>query len=751
MLLALALLLVQEGAVQGTVRSDPSGEPLPHAAVVVPELDRRVSADSRGFYVLAGLPAGSHRLRVVAMGHDTASFTAVVPQGGTVRMDLRVPVRGVALDVVEVRTDVQHPASRTGPGSVLMDRAEIKAQPALAEADAFRAVQALPSVAAVSDFSSAPYLRGSPQDHVVLTLDGAPLINPYHVAGLFSAIDPEAIAGVEVIAGALPADQPDRLSGAIHITTREGGRDRFRTTGGVGLVSSRVGVDGPLPGGGGSMLLSVRRTYLDAAVTGARALGLTRESFPYAFTDAHLKLTHDVGEAGTLSVSGYVNDERLRMPSAWASENVGWGWGSRAASVRFRRPLAERWLLDARLGTTSFSALLESRDWGRPLARSDMDNTVAGLEAARYGGTHRTTAGVAAELHRLDHDVTGTGADETGLVLPALQRDERVRSLAVFLNDEWTPGPRFGARAGLRILHVLDGATVVMPRVGARVGLRDDLALTFGAGRYAQTVRSLRDEESYVASLFAYDLLVAAPAAAPATSWDVVVGAEWTGARTALRVEAFGRGIDGMIMPPLADDPRDTPALVASDSIVGSGSARGVEVLLRHQGGRGSLMVAYTLAHAAREVDGTRYTPRFNRRHTLDATGTLRLGERGQGNARLAVSSGQPFTPLLSQHGGYRYDPNTGMWQPGQSPLVYGAHNSERLPAYLRLDLGIRRTYHRRLFGGEGAVTPYFQVLNAIGTRNVLWASPAQQSGRPVLEYGPQLPTLPTLGVEWRF
>jgi hypothetical protein len=751
MLFALLLLLAQEGTVQGTVRSHPSGEPLPHAAVVVPALDRRVAADARGYYVLADLPAGTHRLTVVALGHDTASFAATVPEGGTLRMDLRVPIRALTLDVVEVRTEVQHPASRTGPGSVLLDRTEIKAQPALAEADVFRAVQALPAIAAVSDFSSAPYLRGSAQDHVVLTLDGAPLINPYHLAGLFSAIDPEAIAGVEVIAGALPASEPDRLGGAIHITTREGGRDRFRTTGGVGMVSSRIGIDGPLPGRNGSMLLSVRRTYVDAAAGAARTLGLTDHRFPYAFVDTHLKLTHDVGADGTLSVSGYLNDERFRMPTDWASEDVTWGWGSRAGSVRYRTPFADRWLVDARAGMTAFSALLESWDRGFPLARSEMSSGIAAVEVARYAARHRLTGGIAAEMHRLDHDVTVTGAGETGLVLPAILRDDLVRSVAFFVSDEWTPEPRLGARAGVRVLHVLDGATVVMPRLGARMGVRDGVALTLGGGRYAQTVRSLRDEESFVAGLFAYDLLVGAPPERPATSWDAVLGAEWTGAATALRVEAFTRAFDGMVMPPLADDPLRTPALVASDSIVGSGTARGVEALLRHQGGRGSLMVAYTLAYSTREVEGMRYTPRFNRRHTADATGTLRLGATGQGSARLAVASGQPFTPLVARHGAFYWHPTTGQWHPGPAPMVYGPHNSQRLPSYLRLDLGVRKTYRRRFLGQDGGITPYFQVLNAIGTRNVLWASPAHQGGEPVLEYGPQLPTLPTLGFEWRF
>lgn len=208
-------------------------------------------------------------------------------------------------------------------------------------------------------------MRGGSSDQTLITLDGIPVFNPYHLGGIFSAIDPDAVATVDVHPGGLPASLGDRLSGAVEIWTREGGKDRIRGQGGVSLISTRAGVDGPLAGG--TFLLSLRRTYLDLLTGVADLAGWLERPLPYHFTDAHLKLTRPVGSTGALTGSFYLDTEQLtnRDPtsvSSSPSDRDHFGWGSRVFSLGHRRTLGGSLLLETKAGFSSFRGEAEFFD-----------------------------------------------------------------------------------------------------------------------------------------------------------------------------------------------------------------------------------------------------------------------------------------------------------------------------------------------------------------------------------------------------
>jgi hypothetical protein len=759
LILATLLLVLQgtTGTVHGTVRAHPSGEPLPHATVEVAALNRRAVADARGYYVIAGLPDGAHRVRALAVGHDSASAVATLAGGGSVRLDLSLRSRPLVLEAVEVAAETPRPGlDAAGPAATHIDAATIKALPSVGEPDAFRAIQTLPAVAAASDFSTALYLRGGTPDQALVTLDGVPLFNPYHLGGLFSAVDPDALATVDVLPGALPARVGDRLSGAVQMHTRDGGRDRWRSNGGISLISSRITLDGPLPRETGTMLLSVRRTYLDAAAELARGVGLIETQFPFAFTDAHLKLSSPAGGAAQWSISGYLNDEGFETPESWTDDDddLTWGWGTRAASARYRRTLGGRWLVDARAGASDFAGELTieatpDTPRERPLY-SSMRNLMAAVEATRYTEAHRISAGVEVNAYRFAHDVFRGSEGDLARLLPHIDRVDHSNSVALHLTDEWRASERLSGRLGMRVLSVVDGATLLLPRAAARYGITENLALTAGAGRYAQTLRSLRDEESLFTAIFAFDLLVAAPPERPSTSEDATLGIEWATASTTVRADLYARRLSGLTIGVPRGDPMDTPLLVASDSLTGSGMARGIEVYATHRRGRRTFALSYSFSTTSRTAYGETFTPRFHRPHSLDLSMISPLGRRGQFSARFQWASGQGFTPAVGQTPKLAYDPVTGQWHHAGILTVYGEHNSATLPAYRRLDLSVKRSFHPRFTRG-GTLTPYFQIVNAVGERNVLFATPQWGENGPEIEYGPQLPAIPTFGVEWTF
>ncbi len=748
--------------INGTVRVEGSREPVPYAVVQIPELRRSTVADERGYFALPSIPAGSYTVRATAPGFLPRERRVQVSSEGTTAVEFTLPQRAVALDPIEVRGRASEPAAAVGPGPARLDASVVELVPALAEADVLRTLQTLPSVQASSDFSSALYVRGGSPDQNLILLDGAPLFNPFHLGGVFAAVDPDAIATMDVYAGAFPARLGGRLSSIVELWTRDGGRDRIRSQGSVGLISARASVDGPLPGGDGSFLLSARRTYLDLFTDAAAAVGLIEKPLPYGFTDAHLKLTHDVGKLGRVSASFYTDDEELLDYAERPGERDDrFAWGSRAASLHYRQPIGGSLLATFRAAYSSFGSTVDFFEGAGAAEFRTIDSdaklrdVLAAAELTWYRRTHEVRAGIQADWYRFDYDVRREPVGFFAELFPEFRRTDRLQTTEAFLEDEWRPTDALGLRVGVRVLHAGEVGTEVLPRIGARYALTPQLALTVGAGRYAQALHSLRDEESLAASYLAYDLLVAANRELGlATGEDLVLGAEWANAGTSVRVDGYAKRLHNLALPPLPSEPFEAPVLVADGFRAGEGSAQGLELLARHETGWGGIQASYALSSADREVAGERFTPRFHRRHVLDALAFRTLGERGRLTARLVLGSGQPYTPVVGAFQPLEYDPAQGAFtRDFRGSFLLGEPNSERLPGYWRLDVGARRSYTRRWFGRPTTITPFAQIVNVLNTRNVLIAEPTffGETGGNELEFQPQLPFLPTFGVEWKF
>ena len=775
-LAAIIAALLPAATVRGTVHAEGSREPVAYATVRLVEPRRAARTDERGLFVVPDVPRGSWRVTITAAGYQPRDTVLVVPATGTLEVSIALRAAAIALPGIEARgRQESRAASTAGPGATRIEAREIDAAPALAEADVLRTVQLLPSVAAASDFSSALYVRGGSPDQTLVMLDGTPLFNPYHLGGLFGAIDPDAVAAVDVLPGAFPARVGDRLSGIIDIQTRDGGRDRVRGFGGTSLISSRAGVEGPLPGGRGSYLVSARRTYLDLFTKAAYGAGLIDATLPYAFTDAHLKLTHDVGTLGRLSVATYLDEEGLGMPkerprageppSTGPRDDINFGWGSRVGSLRFRRPLGPNLVAELRGAVSTFHGdfnVAEARyaGEGRPDtlaktlgARMRMRDVMAGADLTWHAREHRLRGGVQWDAYRFFHDVAeradGAGPFFTG----SFRREETPATVAAYVEDEWQPNPLLRVRGGVRVLAAGERGTEILPRIGAQYTLTPSLTLTLGGGRSAQVIQSLRSEESLGASVMAYDFLAAVPTGTGlSTATDLVGGAEWVRGTTSVRVDAFAKRLNDVPLPQLPGEITEAPIIVNEGFLAATGNARGVELLARHARGRALYSLAYALNDVRMRVAGEEYTPRFERRHTMDAVALLPWGRRGEVSARLALASGQPYTPPAGYGYAVRYDPLTGRYMDWGATVLLDEHNSGRLPGYFRLDVGVRRTYEPRLFGRRTTLTPFLQIVNVLNTPNVLAGLPRLYGeAGPQIEYAPQLPIIPTIGLEWKF
>lgn len=761
--LALALitsLSTPESTIQGTVRASGSLEPIPSATVAMPELRRSVATDQKGYFVLSGIPRGQWKIEASAPGYAGHGLTLVSNGTGVVRLDLELELRPIVLRPVEVTIEAGAASADllrgAGPQPARLAGHGLKLVPGLAEADVLRALQVLPSIAAISDYSSALYVRGGSADQNLIALDGVPLFNPYHLGGIFSAIGSDAVSSVDVWPGAFPAHGGDRLSSLVNIHTRDGGRDQVRTSGAIGLISTHLTVDGPLPGRDGAFVFTGRRTYLDAVAAAAYRFGMIPDPIPYGFSDAYVKATHAVGAHGSLTLSAYADLEGMTFyePGIDTTE-FDLDWGSRMLALTYRRPIAGTLLLEGRAAYSGFSGsfneLERAPDTSRIAVRTRARDLLVGGNLTWFGSTHTLRTGLQFDGYMLGHALDTLFSGERDR-FPLVDRKDRSRTIAAYVEDEWAPAEQFRLRAGLRLLDAGRLGRAWMPRVGVTWQATPSLGLSAGAGRYAQVIRTLRNDESAFSSFIAYDLLAAQPSEVGlARAEDVVVGIAWNSATSRLRAEAYTRRLGNLILPLETVDPIEGPFFIAEPHREANGSTHGLEVMLSRRFGRAQLGLSYALTRAERSAGGETFPPRFERRHLLDASATLPFGRTGVLSTRFALGSGQPYTPVLGVKQVTRYDPVTGKWwAPTHAAPIGGEHNSARLPGYLRLDLAARKGFAKRWFGQEGTLTPYVQILNLLNTRNTLIAD-AVVSPRFELQYWPQLPILPTFGLEWRF
>ena len=518
----------------GIVRDGTSLEPIAFATVAVSQAGSAARStaeftDRFGAFAIPNAPAGSVRVKASAFGY--AEWAREYDEFPADPVEILLAPAPIALDPLGVEA-----AGRAGDpislsrDAFVVDPVMIRAIPPVVETDVLRAVAMSPSASAPSDFVSVPYVRGGTSDGTPVMLDGVRLFNPFHLGGFFSAVNPEAVDHAVLLpSSGAGAQHIGSLSGAIEIATRDGARDRHRVAGAVGLVSSRLSVEGPI-GGGTSYLMDGRVTYVPVLTR------LAGSRFPYSFFDFHTKITHDFGGFRRLSVTGYGNSEGVRYENHWNGRSGESGWGNTAVAAHYRDRLGDRAFLDFTIGRSRFvNDLLEVGD----LDRSVPDTVIAGggymtedradFRATWHLARGTLTAGGQAIRFEGDHNYLHGELDEVLdfiNVLRPLKLRARQRRIGVFANLDMPLGRPWRSRTGVRLDRFSGVASTLAPfaelgYAGARWEARISLARSY------QSLASLRNEESLGASLIAYDLM--APVGHGPVPRNTEISAGWEG------------------------------------------------------------------------------------------------------------------------------------------------------------------------------------------------------------------------------
>jgi hypothetical protein len=727
-----------------------TGEPLPRAVVSSADGRRAAVADDDGRFVIGGVSAGLQTLRARALGYRSLERRVAVRAGDTVEVVLALtPVpRTLGAVRTEERAADRDAFERTPDvGSFTLAGSAVASVPAVGEADVLRSVQLLAGVTARNDFTAGYNVRGGESDQNLVLLDGIPVYNPFHLGGLFGTFLDETVADVNLLTGGFPAQYGGRLSSVLDVRTATEARQGVHGQIGVSLLTSSLSLGGATPDARGSWNVAVRRTYADAVI-GA----LTDRSLPYHFQDAQLRGRYELRNGGSLSFTGYVGQDVLDGDFAQFGDSTetsggafAFTWGNALGGLAYEQSFDAGLLGDSaevvqRASITSFATALDLGDGSVTFDNRITEARLAG-SLAGFRGDHALRLGYELSAHRIAYDVA---SEETETELFALR--QRPTALSLYVDELWRPNARVVARLGVRGEAVSGtGWAGLSPRASVRVFVTPDLAITAAAGRYAQWLHALRNEDTPVR---VFDFWVASDDLAPvATATHAVLGAErWWGNRRFVRVEGYGKRYSNVLQP----DETDDPAVRGDEFSPIRGHSYGVDVLLRQvDGPRFGGWLAYGYSVSAREPvsRGDAYWPAQDRRHNLNVVASYHTGARYQLSGRFGYGSGTPYTNIVGQIVRRTYDGPRNGWDTGvtERPLesIGGQRNAMRYPPFHRLDLGVSRAFTR----GTVTYTPTVQLINAYNRRNTFTYAFDYSGNPPTRRAISQFPFLPSVGL----
>lgn len=723
--------------VVGTVRSAGDSSVLDGVRIVAPDLALAATSGVDGFFRLAAVPRTGVALTFARIG-VAADTVWLDPNVDT----LNVYLRPLAVELEPFRAEARLEARQrfeqlVQPSVVNITREALVQLPSFGEADVLRAVQLMPGTIATNDYTVGFNVRGGEPDQNLTQLDGITIFNPTHLGGLFSTFDADAVEKIDFITGAFPAEYGGRLSSVLDVGMRRGRSDRLGVRGQVSVISSKLLVEGPIPGTPATLMVAGRRTYADKLIS-----ALSNETMPYYFADLVSKLSMPVG-TGVVSTTAYWGRDVISWP--WIDPEPGRpgidleaDWGNRLLGVSWRNSFGDRELrVDASYTGFSIAFGLEPSIFN---ARNEVRLLSARATAALSpGSTHDIRAGGGIEDYRMTYHV---GSESFGAVLFAAEYEPRIWS--AFLDDQWRAFPWLSLRPGVRVEYV-DAARAVnwAPRIGIKSFLTENFALTGSVGRYHQAIHSLRDQNI---SWNVFDFWIGADSATPVARSDhLVFGFEsWFGEAVSLKVEAYGKTFDDIVDINLREDPR-----VTGDEIVPVyGDARGGDLLLQKHSGGLTGWISYGLAKVTRNAHGQEFPAVHDRRHTLNIVLQTRGPLGSDMSLRWGYGSPLPFTPFVGEwYHRYYYATGHSLDDYEREPIASPVLNSARYPYYSRFDVSFR--WELRKWGG--ILRPYLQLVNATNHKNVFVYTFNYSTVPATRSSVSQLPLLPTIGLEFEF
>lgn len=748
----------QKVTISGYVTEKKSGETIPGAVVYVPAVNAGTATNTFGFFSLT-IPAQTADILVSTVGYAPATIhlAAIADTSLSIQLESASELKEVV--VSGKKSAVQY---RTLMSSIDLPVETIKSLPAfLGEVDVMKAIQLLPGVQAGSEGSSGIYVRGGSPDQNLILLDGVPVYNSSHLFGFFSVFNADALKSVEVIKGGFPARYGGRLSSVIDVNMKEGNKQKFHCEGGVGLIASRLTLEGPIRKDKSSFMISGRRTYYDIL---AQPFMRGPVKAGYYFYDMNSKVNFKLSERDRLYVSGYFGNDkfyaRQRNNGLAGSElsstlNTNIRWGNVTSVARWNHEYSNRLFgnLTAYYSQYNFNVFSRMQNRFANINEEYLLKYVSGIndKAIKYdfdfvpSPTHSLKSGVGYVYHTYK-----PGAMQTRTAFNSTVEDTTIGTSALsagetdmYIEDDIKCSSRLRANIGLHATAFAVRGKLypsLQPRVGARYLLSDKVSLKASFVQMNQFIHLLSNSSIGLPT----DLWVPVTDKVPAQkSYQGAVGAAWGVAEgVELTVEGYYKTMDNVIEYKEGASFFNSATGWEDKVEVGKGKSYGAEFFLQKRKGKFTGMLGYTLSRTTRRFeylnDGKEFPYRYDRRHDLKVAAVYAPTKKFEISADWVYGTGNAITLPV----GYYTGEDNSLQQ------VYSSRNGFRMPPYHRADISMK--FKKATKRGESAwVVSAYNVYNRMNPFYVY--SSTNASGNVVFKQMSLFPIIPSISYQFKF
>ncbi len=711
--LCLPILLFSQKSftISGYVKDSLNGETLIGSTVSAQSRKNAISSNQYGFYSLS-LPAGNYVIICTNVGYQPKAFQ--VDLSNDIRYNIELLPKDKASEEIVIyskRRDGN--VSNAQMGKLDLSIEQIKSLPSfLGEVDVLKTIQLLPGVRNAGEGSAGIYVRGGGPDQNLIMLDDAVVYNTGHLFGFFSIFNADAIKSTSLIKGGMPAQYGGRLSSVLDISMKEGNDKKFEVDGGLGLIASRISIQGPVKKERSSFIVSARRTYVDVLAKPFFAETSPFKGSGYYFYDLNAKINYKFSEKDRIYLSGYFGKDKFDYVNARQSLNVTVPWGNATGTFRWNHIFNKKLFGNTTLvyndynfkfgaDQNNFQIALKSgiRDLN---IKQDFDLYPFTNHKLKFGGLythHKFTPSVA------------SGKQDSVVFTPQNAQTKYANELAFYIQDNWDISSRVKLNAGVRYSafqqvgpfikyttdqngNRLDSSFYKAGKpVKTYAGFEPRLTLRYNLDVTTSLKAAITKNYQYIhlvsnaGTTLPTDLWVPSTLnVKPQASWLYALGLFKNFKDNAYEtsIEVYYKEMQNQIeyeegyTPATLQDAED-------DFTFGKGWSYGTELFINKTKGKFTGWIGYTLGWTWRKFDhlndGKKYPAKFDRRNDLSLVGSYELNKRWKLSADFVFGSGNAAT--LPQRF-YIFD--------GTLTQEYSAINEYRLPSYHRLDFSATYT-----------------------------------------------------------